>query len=59
MFECEKCGKVFQMKKYLNQHLRTHVKEFKSEFRCDKCDKIFQGINKILSLFLKHYDMVI
>lgn len=34
-FICEKCGRKFATKTYLNSHMRIHVKDFK--FQCKNC----------------------
>ena len=39
---CEKCGKLFHTKLYLNRHIKqNHADENEKDFQCEKCGKGF------------------
>ena len=40
-FECEKCVKVFQEKKYLNQHLKSHKKKLRKSLDVMNIGRVF------------------
>lgn len=53
-FKCQTCGKEFTFRRYLNKHIKTHVKD--KVHQCSHCSKVF-AVAYYLSRHLRKHKM--
>lgn len=40
-FDCKECGKSFNTRSNLNQHMRVHAQHGRKPFQCEVCEKSY------------------